>query len=216
MSKTISYINFGYLYFNVSGALQVAKANSLVNDLDIDCLSFRVEGSEDVPVFINFLKNYPHLVDQDCLSGDIFSFIGDEGVKILSEFLVDDSIIVNLDLRGNDISDYGAELLADVLLSNSSLESLVLSENDIGNTGAKSLAQALCCTSTLRYLELDRNPNIGEEGFCHLMKALSVNDSIIPKGLIVDEKTWEKYGSQCSEYIFVKHKIGFKRNRTYF
>ena len=135
--------------------------------------------------------------------------IGDVGAEALARAVGSNTALKNLDLYDNEVGDVGAIVLAHALHSNSSLEVLDLCLNCIGDSGAKAFAEALHHNSTITHLDLSDNEGIGEEGVHHLIKALTVNDSISKNGLILDRNVSE-CTLNCSGYRRVEHKIAWR------
>ena len=189
-----------------------AIANFICENKTLEELSFDVKDDveddwevEDLRVIFKALTRNDSLPLKTLDLGGI-SYIGDEGVEELVEFLQQDSNMYQLHLKDNNISDVGAEHLAKILCANSSLTALLMSNNNIGDEGAEYLASALCFNKTLevldlynngigsdgakalakalhfnctlKHLDLRQNPDIGEDGLQHLLQALTVNDSI--------------------------------------
>lgn len=100
--------------------------------------------------------------------------------------------------------------------SNSTLKLLDLAFNDVGNRGAIALAEALRHNSSLECLKLSGNEMTGEDGVCHLVQALTQNESIVNRGsddrccgLALGPGKCKEYAFKCSEYDAVGHKITF-------
>ncbi|WP_168464532.1 leucine-rich repeat domain-containing protein [Wolbachia endosymbiont of Ctenocephalides felis wCfeT] len=95
---------------------------------------------EDVEVVTNFLRKNKNLI-KNLTSLDLRgSQIGDEGVKVLAEYL-EESNIISLNLSWNNIEDKGAKALAEAL-KGSNITSLNLSCNQIGYKGEKAMKKS--------------------------------------------------------------------------
>ena len=120
---------------------------------------------------------------------------------------------LKIKLNKKSISDAGAVALAQTLHHNSTLKELNLCYNNISDAGAVALAQALHHNSTLEELILHGNGGIGKEGTHQLVQALTVNTSIIRKGLhccfggLWLPKRCEEYATQCTQYDTVKNRM---------
>lgn len=90
------------------------------------------------------------------------SFIGDEGVAILTKSMTKNSFLICVDLGINQIGDEGAIALAQFLVGNQTITQLKLYRNQIGVAGGRALVRALENNQTLVHLNLDGN-NINEE-----------------------------------------------------
>lgn len=80
--------------------------------------------------------------------------MGDDGVKHLAETLAENSALVTLILKNNNIRDIGTCDLASSLTVNTSLKELDLSQNIIQATGGEALTTALTHNATLEKLNL--------------------------------------------------------------
>ena len=80
--------------------------------------------------------------------------IGDDGARMLSEFLEWSCRVEVLRLNSNDIGEKGAIRLAKTLGTNTSLKVLNLNDNKIGKKGSLAIAKAFQTNSTLEILDL--------------------------------------------------------------
>ena len=109
--------------------------------------------------------------------------IGDKGVEILSDFLLDNKSIVYLDLSSNDIRIKGADILFKTLTHNISIISLNLSSldginrNRICSEGCKYLTNLLKENKFLNELNLSGN-SIKNEGLKYIFEGLNNNFSL--------------------------------------
>ena len=87
-------------------------------------------------------------------------------------------------------------VLAQALHHNSTLLWRDLQLNSISDDGAVALAQALHHNSTLWNLKLHE---IGEEGTCQLVEALTVNTSTTRNGSLILPTWCEIYATQCPQ-----------------
>ena len=94
--------------------------------------------------------------------------LGDKGVEVLSEGLLNSTSLLLLGISHNKITCKGAKTLSLALLKNTSLLGLDLSSNSIGDDGAIAIADALAHGNTkLVVLSVERN-NIGRSGMKRL------------------------------------------------
>mmetsp|Transcript_12204 Transcript_12204/g.22526 ORF Transcript_12204/g.22526 Transcript_12204/m.22526 type:complete len:572 (+) Transcript_12204:95-1810(+) len=98
--------------------------------------------------------------------------LGDHGLVILREMLMQTTLLRNLNLQGNNISDLGAEHIADVLQNNPGLQVVCLTSNRIADAGAAALARKVESHRSISLLSLDSN-QIHNAGACKLVSALS-------------------------------------------
>jgi Ran GTPase-activating protein (RanGAP) involved in mRNA processing and transport len=83
-----------------------------------------------------------------------FNKLGNEGVKIIADFLSSDKTVTCLDLCFNSFGSAGARYLAASLLRNQSLKSLSLSGNLLGPKGFQWIGKALSLNTTLTSLNM--------------------------------------------------------------
>ena len=211
-----------------AGAKALAEVLNCNSILDVLVLSCNKIGSVGTKALAEALRSNTALKELDLSDNDI----GDVGAKALAELLNCNTILQQLHLSCNiigsvgteafaeaigsntalkklvlyDISDVGVISLAQALHSNSSLEVLELVESCIQDSGAKAFAEALHHNSTITHLDLCTNEDIGEEGFHHLIHALTVNKSISENGLTLNREGF-KCALRCSGYKNVEYKI---------
>jgi Ran GTPase-activating protein (RanGAP) involved in mRNA processing and transport len=243
-NSNLQYLFLPFIMHFAYTALQIVKALSHKPHLQQNNLgTFMVEvyGSHDVSYFCELVSDYSDILK---VKEVVMHEIGDEGTEEIAEFLENDSTVLELNLNENGIGDSGALCLSDVLYVNSTLKILKLSNNVIGDAGvqalaqalhsnctlqvldlrqnqindvgAKALAEALCHNSSLECLNLSGNEGIGEDGVCHLVQALTRNESIINRGtrecygLVLDRVRCKVYALKSSEYKRVMHKITYE------
>ncbi|OMJ78376.1 hypothetical protein SteCoe_21806 [Stentor coeruleus] len=103
-------------------------------------------------------------------------FIGDEGCQVVAKYLRENTLIHNLELRGNAITCIGVDILSSILSSKSYLKNVSLEWNNIGdNLGV--FADALSRNNSIKNIDL-RNNRIGPEGANHIAKIIENNLSI--------------------------------------
>ena len=133
--------------------------------------------------------------------------ISDAGAVALTQALFQNSTLESLNLSNNNFRE-AVIAVAQALHHNSTLKDLDLSSNSISDAGAETLAQALHRNSVLKWLDLSDNDAIGKEGTHQLVKALTVNTSIVIYGLRLPRRC-EEYATQCTQYNTVIKRILF-------
>lgn len=103
-------------------------------------------------------------------------FIGDEGCQVVAKYLRENSLIHNLELRGNAITCIGVDVLSSVLGPKTFLKNLSLEWNNIGDSLC-TFAEALSRNNSLQIIDL-RNNRIGPEGAGHIAKIIENNSSL--------------------------------------
>lgn len=103
-------------------------------------------------------------------------FIGDEGCQVVAKYLRENSLIHNLELRGNAITCIGVDVLSSVLGPKTFLKNLSLEWNNIGDSLC-TFAEALSRNNSLQVIDL-RNNRIGPEGAGHIAKIIENNSSL--------------------------------------
>ncbi len=98
--------------------------------------------------------------------------IDDESVKILGEFLENDSSIQSLHLDHNLVSKDGLEILLPSLFACVNLKHLSFSENGLINDESKDILKRLCESSYIRTLDLSRT-TISEQTRTYLNQLLA-------------------------------------------
>ena len=82
-----------------------------------------------------------------------------------------------INLRGNTCRNEGVVALAKYLSTNSTVTMLNLNENNLGDEGAKCIAEALKANTTLKFLDMSLN-YIGNEGAKDVAAMLAVNKTL--------------------------------------
>jgi Ran GTPase-activating protein (RanGAP) involved in mRNA processing and transport len=103
-----------------------------------------------------------------------FNKLGNDGAKIIAEFMTSNPAVTCLDLCFNSIGKEGAYWLAQSLLINHTLKTLFLPGNVIGAKGFMCLAKALSRNRTLTSLNLTGNSGL-PEGAQYLASELKSN-----------------------------------------
>ncbi|KAK1381436.1 Chloroplast envelope protein 1 [Heracleum sosnowskyi] len=99
------------------------------------------------------------------------------GLKALDGVLQSNVVLKTLNLSGNPIGEEGAKCLCDILVDNTGIKKLQLNRARIGNEGSKAIAQMLIRNSRLQILELDNN-SIDNHGFSELARSLVGNETL--------------------------------------
>lgn len=103
-----------------------------------------------------------------------YSRIKDKSIYLLMVEIAENLNLVQLVLRGNQISAVGAKAIGWTLSVNRSLKKLYLQSNNIGDEGTRAIADALKKNTRLRLLELCDN-SIGNIGAKAIAEALAEN-----------------------------------------
>ena len=103
--------------------------------------------------------------------------IGESGHASLSDAIKANTVLTNLDWRGNGIGASGADSLSDAIKVNTVLTNLDLRDNGIGDSGAASLSDAIKVNTALTDLNLSYN-RIGVSGAASLSDAIKVNTAL--------------------------------------
>jgi hypothetical protein len=105
--------------------------------------------------------------------------ISDNGMKLVGKLLNTCNSLVSLTITKNKITPCGATHLGQSLAKNTSLTHLCLSKCSLGSDGLSILAGFLAFNKFLPISTLDLSENdLGDDGFHHVGKILSVNKSI--------------------------------------
>lgn len=99
------------------------------------------------------------------------------GLKALDGVLQSNVVLMTLNLSGNPIGEDGAKCLCDILADNTGIKKLQLNRARIGNEGSKAIAEMLIRNSRLQILELDNN-FIDNSGFSELGRSLVGNETL--------------------------------------
>jgi hypothetical protein len=145
----------------VNDTVILSLSNSLLNNTTVKTLDLSENGSVTIAGW-NVL--FRRLRDSDSALVNLnlsFNSITDEGIDALTQVLVNNNRLRELNLRRNqDVTAAGWVALSIVLrYPSSALEKLDLSRNHINNTVMVSYADALSDNSKLRELELDLDTN---------------------------------------------------------
>ena len=131
--------------------------------------------------------------------------ITDEGVKVLSDVLVNNNKLHSLNLRANNITYRGVKLLSEGLVNNNKLRSLDLSYNNITDKGVKILSEGLVNNNKLHSLNL-RDNNITDKGVRLLSEGLVNNNKLHSLNLSVNNIT-DKGVKLLSEVLVNNNKL---------
>ncbi|XP_074373092.1 uncharacterized protein LOC141713528 isoform X1 [Apium graveolens] len=99
------------------------------------------------------------------------------GLKALDGVLQSNVVLKTLNLSGNPIGEEGAKYLCDILVGNTGIKKLQLNRARIGNEGSKAISEMLIRNSRLQILELDNNL-IDNSGFSELARSLVGNETL--------------------------------------
>ncbi|WOH13591.1 hypothetical protein DCAR_0833101 [Daucus carota subsp. sativus] len=99
------------------------------------------------------------------------------GLKALDGVLQSNVVLKTLNLSGNPIGEEGAKCLCELLANNTGIKKLQLNDARIGNEGAKAISEMLIRNSSLQILELDNNL-IDDVGFSELARSLIGNETL--------------------------------------
>ena len=127
--------------------------------------SQQLTAPKSLPYILNTQKNSPILNLND-------KYIGDEGCKLLAEFLKDNKFFKTIELKGNNISPKGISLICKPLSFSKNLNNINLEWNNIGLgiEGLESLKILLDNNKNVRYIDL-RNNKIGDSGqICNIIR----------------------------------------------
>lgn len=105
--------------------------------------------------------------------------IGINGAKAISEFLLNEHKpqIKTWYIAGNEINEEGVKLISDALKNDTVCEALWLKRNPIKPEGAKYLAEMLEVNNKIKILDLD-NTGILDDGVKYLMESLTKNTTM--------------------------------------
>eukprot|EP01126_Amoeba_proteus_P000587 TRINITY_DN10166_c0_g1_i5.p1 TRINITY_DN10166_c0_g1~~TRINITY_DN10166_c0_g1_i5.p1 ORF type:complete len:309 (-),score=32.20 TRINITY_DN10166_c0_g1_i5:67-993(-) len=101
--------------------------------------------------------------------------LGDDQTKMIAEYLKNNTILVTLSMRGNDISSPGMVALAESLKVNTTLSFMDLKKNSISRV--KELSECLAINTSLTILNLGNN-HITRKGSLNILSALQNNKTI--------------------------------------
>ncbi|XP_022783473.1 NLR family CARD domain-containing protein 3-like isoform X1 [Stylophora pistillata] len=107
-----------------------------------------------------------------------FRFFSTHDVQQLSDSLMVNTTLYDLQITGNGWGNNAARILAGYLKKSKTLGVLGLFIGDIGDEGATALAEVLRTNTTLNSLCLAGNPGIGNLGAISLCEALKVNKTL--------------------------------------
>lgn len=112
---------------------------------------------------MGILKDNPHVrkVDMQSIAMTDYRFRspgnGNSNARVLSNILVENEAIEDIDLKGSGLDDEGLIQLCEALKDNKSIKKLNLSSNNFSERGAKTLEEALSGNSTLKEVDLSNN-----------------------------------------------------------
>jgi hypothetical protein len=115
--------------------------------------------------------------------------LNNDAMKIIGNWIKNNTMLTNFNLTKNKISGIGASLLAEALMVNTSLTTLDLSNNHIGNSGVNAFFKMLQTNNTITSLYFDGN-HITDTGIVSLenntsLKKLNLrNNKIDNAGMI--------------------------------
>ncbi|KAG8340428.1 putative Leucine Rich repeat [Trypanosoma vivax] len=123
-------------------------------------------------------QNYSSLTSV-CLSGNSGEgYCNDSSVRLLSQALVMNKTVTDLDLSNSVVGDIGVFSLAEMLMTNATVKLLNLEANSITDKGAKRLSDALRVNASLQQLNLSNNA-ITNAGVSDYVEMLRFNDSLL-------------------------------------
>ena len=199
LNNILSYlyrILYALFYYSLYKKLSVVVNDIKKNKSDLTKLGFSSEekiqiGNFWIQEFSSAIAFNTNLTKLDLAD----SKIGIAGIKALSTVLTyDNSSIIQLSLRGNNIGKSGAEEFSKVLLHNKSIKKLNLSHNQFGDFGSEILAHALIDNTSITELDLAYN-NICEFGAKAIVQALKYNIKL--KSLNLASNELKKSGSEA-------------------
>ncbi|ESO10799.1 hypothetical protein HELRODRAFT_167298 [Helobdella robusta] len=101
----------------------------------------------------------------------------DTDMDVFERWLTNNTYVIALDLRFNNITDKGALSIAKLLTKNFSIQKLNLMCNDIGPKGAQYIAGSLHRNKAIKSLRMTGN-KIGDKGGVYFAEALQINDQL--------------------------------------
>ncbi|XP_064632757.1 leucine-rich repeat-containing protein 74B-like isoform X2 [Lineus longissimus] len=105
------------------------------------------------------------------------NYLDEDGAKNLAFMLRDNMFITNVDISMNFIKHVGALSIADMLDHNTTLKTMSLSGNQLTDKDARVLGEALKNNASLTCLDLSHN-NFGEAGGVYLAVGLGANEGL--------------------------------------
>ena len=156
----------------ITGNGAAALANSLLNNTNIEIfrLTGTIFGDEGANAFSRIL-NTTSIKILDLKKNRI----GNLGIISLSNILINNTTIIDLDLSINQFD--AADELANVIRVNKTIINLHLYGNYLGNKRAEAIGKALIENNTLRKLDISMN-NIGSDGAIALAIGLESNNTL--------------------------------------
>jgi hypothetical protein len=156
----------------ITGNGAAALANSLLNNTNIEIfrLTGTIFGDEGANAFSRIL-NTTSIKILDLKKNRI----GNLGIISLSNILINNTTIIDLDLGINRFD--AADELANVIRVNKTIINLHLYGNYLGNKGVEAIGKALIENNTLRKLDISMN-NIGSDGAIALAIGLESNNTL--------------------------------------
>ena len=130
-------------------------------------------GKEGLEFISNYLKTTKQLSRLDLLGNNIGP---DEGSDILSDILMENRSIEELNLRYNKISE-GTSKLARAMETNDKITVLILWRNDVDDISAIALADMLKKNKSIQHLDVQGN-SIADEGIAAIGLALKENNAL--------------------------------------
>ncbi|CAG9328452.1 unnamed protein product [Blepharisma stoltei] len=104
--------------------------------------------------------------------------IGDEGLLSLIVALTSEKFhLETLHLGDNEFTSSGLKILAEFIENDTSLVKLFLNDNDFEGDGLGDLSEALCANRNLKFISL-ANCGITDENFKPILACLSVNETL--------------------------------------
>ncbi|ORZ31269.1 hypothetical protein BCR44DRAFT_138996, partial [Catenaria anguillulae PL171] len=124
-----------------------------------------------------------NVLKSDCFFRTIIladAYLNEDGTTSICNALRNNTFLVHLDLRGNNVQLEGGVAIGAYLKHTATLEELVLEWNSIGlwDNAIAAIGDGLAINTSLRYLDL-RNNKIGPSGTQRLTQGLKVNQTLL-------------------------------------
>lgn len=136
-------------------------------------LSGRIRNVDEAREVGKWLETADRLIHLDVS----FNYLGPDSIMCMLHGLARKNTVVSAYLWGNNFGDEGAKILGEWIGNNTSVQNLDVDGNNIGTAGARCIGEGLGNNTTIRQLRLYSN-NIGDDGVGHICDGIDKSNTI--------------------------------------
>lgn len=152
----LSFVGFGWMECHLSPLTSILRGNKNLCQINLDQCKFSLTDFQKLLSPLQYMTKLNYLsLNATCM--------GDEGVRIISQALMNKTNLKRFSLNRNQISDLGVKHLAECLQNKLQLEYLSLASNQISDVGCEYLAKSNLRLHQSCYFNLADN-QIGSSG----------------------------------------------------